>query len=150
MSGTVTLSRRDGIAVIQIDHPPVNALSPDVIAGLETAITEFENDRSLKALVVACAGRTFVAGGDITHFDDPDFETRTYNGTLARIEAMDRPVVAVLHGTALGGGLELALACHWRVAIPDTRLGFPEILIGVLPGSLGAQRLPRLVRVPMA
>src|SRR5256885_12320000 len=118
MSGTVTLSRRDGIAVIQIDHPPVNALSPDVIAGLETAITEFENDRSLKALVVACAGRTFVAGGDITHFDDPDFETRTYNGTLARIEAMDRPVVAGLPRAGPGRGAGPAFGCPPRRGTP--------------------------------
>ncbi|MDO8770906.1 MAG: 3-hydroxyacyl-CoA dehydrogenase NAD-binding domain-containing protein [Burkholderiaceae bacterium] len=150
MNSAVTLTRHDGIAVIQIDNPPVNALSTEVIAGLVRTVTEFEADRSFKALVVVCSGRTFVAGGDIANFDDPDFEAKTYNGVLARMEALDRPVIVALHGTVLGGGLELALACHYRVAMRDTRLGFPEVLIGLLPGSLGTQRLPRLVSVDVA
>ena len=107
-------------------------------------------DRSLCALVLCCAGSTFVGGGDLRTFDDPEFDIQPYNRTLARIEALDRPVVAALHGTAVGAGFELALACHYRVALPGTRLGFPEIQVGVLPGSLGTQRLPRLVPLSTA
>jgi len=107
-------------------------------------------DRSLCALVLCCAGSTFVGGGDLRTFDDPEFDIQRYNRTLARIEALDRPVVAALHGTAVGAGFELALACHYRVALPGTRLGFPEIQVGVLPGSLGTQRLPRLVPLSTA
>jgi len=150
MSSPVRLDADDQIGIITIDSPPVNALSSEVIAGLAAAVDRFQADTSLRALVVCCAGRTFVAGGDLRSFDDPDFDAGPYNRTLARIEALDRPVVAALHGTALGGGLELALACHFRVALPGTRLGFPEIKVGVLPGSLGTQRLPRVVPVAKA
>ncbi len=145
MERRATLSREDTLGILRIDNPPVNALSPQLITDLETVFSEFESDRSLVGLVVECAGRTFVAGGDITAFDDPGFTPRPFNTLLARIEASDRPVVACLFGTVLGGGLELALACHHRVADPNTRLGFPEITLGIVPGSLGTQRLPRLV-----
>jgi len=145
MTGLVTLIRRGSSGILRIDNPPVNALSPQVLSDMETAFSEFESDRSLVGLVVECAGRTFVAGGDITAFDDPGFTPRPFNTFLARIEASDRPVVACLFGTVLGGGLELALACHHRIADPDTRFGLPEITLGILPGSLGTQRLPRLV-----
>lgn len=144
MRPTVTLSRSGMVATLRIDNPPVNALSAQVIADLTAGFDAFEQDRSLTGLVIACGGRTFVAGGDITAFDDPDFTPRPFNELLARIEAADRPVVAALFGTVLGGGLELALACHVRVADPATRLGLPEITLGILPGSLGTQRLPRL------
>jgi len=144
MPDIVTLTRLGAIATLRIDNPPVNALSAQVIAGMTAAFAEFEGDRSLTGLIVACAGRTFVAGGDITAFDDPAFTPRPFNELLARIEASDRPVVAALFGTVLGGGLELALACHLRIAAPATKLGLPEITLGLLPGSLGTQRLPRL------
>jgi 3-hydroxyacyl-CoA dehydrogenase len=150
MTSPVRLELVEDIGVLVIDSPPVNALSSDVVQGISVGIEQFEAARNLRALVICCAGRTFVAGGDLRTFDDPDFDSRPYNRTLARIEAMDRPVVAALHGTALGGGLELALACHYRVAVTGTKLGFPEILVGVLPGSLGTQRLPRLVPVTVA
>jgi 3-hydroxyacyl-CoA dehydrogenase len=143
--------RRDGdIGVVEIDNPPVNAISRAVIAQLADAVAAFFADAAARALVIACAGRTFVAGGDLTTFDDPDFTARDYNATLACIESSERPVVAAMHGTALGGGLELALACHWRVCTAETKLGFPEVLVGVLPGSLGTQRLPRLIPVALA
>lgn len=144
MPPTVTLIRDGSVATLRIDNPPVNALSAQVIADLDAGFQAFEQDRSLTGLVIACAGRTFVAGGDITAFDDPAFTPRPFNQLLARIEAADRPVVAALFGTVLGGGLELALACDYRVADPATRLGLPEISLGLLPGSLGTQRLPRL------
>ena len=146
----VHFERINDIAVLRIVSPPVNALSPEVVAGLAAAVDAFEADRSHAALLLHCEGRTFVAGGDITSFDAPDFTTTLFNGTLTRLEALDRPVVAALHGTVLGGGLELALACHYRVAIPATKLGLPEVKLGLLPGSLGTQRLPRLAGVVLA
>jgi len=150
MTDLVSLIRHEGIAVLRIANPPVNALSPDVVAGLAAAVDAFEADRSHAALLLHCEGRTFVAGGDISSFDNPDFSATLFNGTLARIEALDRPVVAALHGTVLGGGLELALACHYRVALPNTKLGLPEVKLGLLPGSLGTQRLPRAAGVELA
>ncbi|MGJ7544748.1 3-hydroxyacyl-CoA dehydrogenase NAD-binding domain-containing protein [Variovorax sp. LT1R16] len=150
MTELVSLERHGDTAVLTISNPPVNALSPAVVAGLAAAVAAFEADRSYKALLLHSSGRTFVAGGDIHSFDDPNFSATLFNGTLARIEALDRPVAAALHGTVLGGGLELALACHWRVALPTTKVGLPEVKLGILPGSLGTQRLPRLAGVKLA
>ena len=116
MNTTVQLSRTDDIALLLINNPPVNAISSNVVAGLIAAIDRFELDSEARALVIACTGRTFVAGGDIVEFDDPAFSAKPYNGVLARIEGLSRPVVAALHGTTLGGGMELALAAHYRVA----------------------------------
>lgn len=109
MTTTVQLSRTGDIALLLIDNPPVNAISSAVVAGLLEALDRFEQDCEARALVIACAGRTFVAGGDIVEFDDPAFSAKPYNRVLARIEAQSRPVVATLHGTTLGGGMELAL-----------------------------------------
>ena len=138
------------IGLLCIDNPPVNAISENVIRCLGAALERFEQNRSLAALVVYAKGRTFVAGADVMMINKTDFSSRQFNRVLARIEAQDRPVVAVLHGTVLGGGLELALACHYRVAVPDTTLGLPEVLLGLLPGSLGTQRLPRIVGPKLA
>lgn len=146
----VSLERRGEAALVRISNPPVNAISPRVVAGLADALDAFEADHSACALVIACAGRTFVAGGDISSFDDASFSARPFNRVLARLEAQERPVIAALHGTVLGGGLELALACHWRLAANGTQFGFPEVKLGLLPGSLGTQRLPRLVGVELA
>ena len=140
----VTLRPHGAIGVLHIDNPPVNALSPATVQGLIDGLAAFEADASLVALVLHCEGRTWVAGGDIASFDDPAFSATPFNGFLARLEAQWRPVVAAVHGTALGGGLELAMACHWRVAPPTARVGLPEVKLGLLPGSLGTQRLPRL------
>ena len=134
----VVLKREGAIGVLEIDNPPVNALSAEVIAGLADGFERFERDRALQGLVIICAGRTFVAGGDISAFDDPGFTPRPFNRLLARIEASDRPVVAALFGTVLGGGLELAMACHWRVADAATKLGLPEITLGGLRCCLSA------------
>jgi 3-hydroxyacyl-CoA dehydrogenase len=150
MSNLATLQVHGTIGVLRISNPPVNALSRGVVQGIRQAVEQFEADRTLTALVVHADGRTFVAGGDIAEFSKPDFEAKTFNATLARIENLDRPVVAALHGTVLGGGLELAMACHYRIAVETTRLGLPEVLLGILPGSLGTQRLPRLVGVRLA
>lgn len=150
MSQAVRFSSEGGIGLICIDNPPVNAISGEVVRGLSAALDAFEQDAALQALVIACAGRTFVAGGDIGSFDDAAFSAQPFNGVLARIERQHRPVIAAMHGTVLGGGLELALACHYRVAEKATRFGFPEVKLGLLPGSLGTQRLPRLVGIPLA
>lgn len=150
MNQTIVFQREGRIGLIVIDNPPVNAISAPVTAGLSTALTEFERASDLDALVLCCAGRTWVAGGDLAAFDDPAFSAAPLNAVLARLEAQQRPVVAALHGTVLGGGLEIALACHHRVAQPATRLGMPEVKIGLIPGSLGTQRLPRLVGAELA
>lgn len=146
----VTLSIDGTIGVLVVNNPPVNALSPATVQGLIDALAAFEARPELQALVVHCEGRTFVAGGDIAAFEDPAFSAAPYNAFLARLEACTRPVVAALHGTALGGGLELAMACHWRVATPATRVGLPEVKLGLIPGSLGTQRLSRLTDVGKA
>ena len=146
----VRLQVENGIGLLLIDHPPVNAISAEVVTELGRVLDECEARPDLAALVVACEGRTFVAGGDITAFDRPDFSAAPFNQLLARIEAQTRPVVAALHGTVLGGGFELALACHGRVAANGTEFGFPEVKLGLLPGSLGTQRLPRLVGPELA
>jgi 3-hydroxyacyl-CoA dehydrogenase len=140
----VTLKTEGAVGVLVIHNPPVNALSPETVQGLIDGLAAFEAQPALQALVVHCEGRTFVAGGDIAAFENPAFSAVPYNRFLARLEACARPVVAALHGTALGGGLELAMACHWRVATPTTRVGLPEVKLGLIPGSLGTQRLPRL------
>ncbi len=148
--GVVNYENHNGIGVVLILNPPVNALSREVISGLTQALDTFDADPQAGALVLHCEGRTFVAGGDIASFEAPDFDTRPFSSLLTRLDASSRPVVATLHGTVLGGGLELAMACHYRLAVPDTRLGMPEVKLGLLPGSQGTQRLPRLAGVPLA
>src|SRR5947207_15501842 len=137
--------RRDGeVAVVTVDNPPVNALKHEVRAGLVEALGQARDDPAVKAVVIGCAGRTFFAGADITEFGKPP-QAPGLGEVIAAIEAMPKPVVAALHGTALGGGLELALACHFRVAVPSARVGLPEVKLGLLPGAGGTQRLPRLI-----
>jgi 3-hydroxyacyl-CoA dehydrogenase len=133
-----------GIAVVTVDNPPVNALRHEVRAGLAEALRQAREDASVAAVVIVCAGRTFFAGADITEFGQPP-QAPGLGEVIAEIEAMPKSVVAALHGTALGGGLEVALACHFRVAVPTARVGLPEVKLGLLPGAGGTQRLPRLV-----
>ena len=140
----VELTKRGRIAVLTIDNPPVNALSFGVRQGLVDGVKQAAADASVEAIVLACAGRTFIAGADITEFDKP-FKGPHYNDVMAAIEGAAKPVVAAIHGTALGGGLETALASHYRVALASARFGFPEVRIGLLPGAGGTQRLPRLI-----
>src|SRR5215472_5720695 len=142
--------RTDGdVAVITIDNPPVNAMKHEVRIGLVDRISQATGDPGISAVVIACAGRTFVAGADITEFGKPPRQP-TAIAVIEVIEACPKPVVAALHGTPLGGGLELALGCHFRVAAPGTRLGLPEIKLGIIPGAGGTQRLPRLVGMDKA
>ena len=146
MSQYVTVARQGDIAVVTIDNPPVNALSLHMRGPLLAALTGLRDDAGVAGIVIACAGRTFVSGADITEFGsdkamaDPNLPT-----ICALIEAMPKPVVAAIHGTALGGGLELALACHYRVADGKAQLGLPEVKLGIVPGSGGTVRTPRLV-----
>lgn len=149
MSEVVSLMAAGEVGVITIDHPPVNATSAAVRQGLLRCLEELEQDARLVAGVIACAGRTFVAGADIREFGRPP-EPPRLDELLSRIERSGKPLVAALHGTALGGGLELALACHARVADPGARLGLPEVKLGLIPGAGGTQRLPRLVGLERA
>jgi 3-hydroxyacyl-CoA dehydrogenase len=137
--------RHDGeIAIVTVDNPPVNALKHEVRAGLAEALARTRDDAAVRALVIACAGRTFFAGADIAEFGKPA-RAPGLGEVIAAIEAMPKPVVAALHGTAFGGGFEVALACHFRIAVPAARVGLPEVKLGLLPGAGGTQRLPRLV-----
>ena len=148
MSQIVTLERRGDIEIITIDNPPVNVFSHAVRAALMDALVEADASDS-RAIVLRCAGRTYVAGADITEFGKPPQEPLLPD-LLNRIENCSKPVIAALHGTALGGGLESAIASHYRIAVPDARLGFPEVLLGLLPGAGGTQRVPRLMGVEVA
>jgi 3-hydroxyacyl-CoA dehydrogenase len=141
---SVDLSADHGIASVTVDNPPVNALKHEVRAGLAEALSRVQADDASDALVIRCAGRTFFAGADIAEFGKPP-QAPGLGEIIAQIEAMAKPVVAAIHGTALGGGFELALACHFRVAAPTARVGLPEVTLGLLPGAGGTQRLPRLV-----
>jgi 3-hydroxyacyl-CoA dehydrogenase len=144
MHPLVTLTRSGAVGVIEIDHPPVNALSQAVRQHLLECFRAASADRDIEALVLCCAGRTFVAGADIAEFDLPQIASPDPNEVSAAAEALDRPVIAALHGMVLGGGLELALACHYRLALASTKLGLPEVKLGVLPGAGGTQRLTRI------
>ena len=137
--------RRDGeIAIVTVDNPPVNALKHEVRAGLAEALRRIRDETTVKAVVIACAGRTFFAGADITEFGKPP-QAPGLGEVIAALDDMPKPVVAALHGTAFGGGFEVALACHFRVAVPGARGGLPEVKLGLLPGAGGTQRLPRLI-----
>ncbi|MEX1032981.1 MAG: 3-hydroxyacyl-CoA dehydrogenase NAD-binding domain-containing protein [Cellvibrionaceae bacterium] len=136
------------VGVIKVDNPPVNALSQAVRQGLQESLAKAQNDAS-KAILIICEGRTFIAGADITEFGKPPKEP-SLPAVLEDIENSTKPVVAAIHGTALGGGLEVALACHYRCAIPAAKVGLPEVKLGILPGGGGTQRSPRLMGVEAA
>lgn len=137
------------VAVVTVDSPPVNALSAAVRQGIAAAVGKAQADPAVGAVVLLCGGRTFFAGADITEFGKPPVEPSLRNLQLV-VENATKPVVAAMHGTALGGGLELALVAHYRVAVPSARCGLPEVNLGLLPGAGGTQRLPRIVGVEKA
>jgi 3-hydroxyacyl-CoA dehydrogenase len=149
LNAVADLTVEGGIAVLTLNSPPVNALSAPVRDGIAAGLAAAAADASVQAVVLICAGRTFIAGADITEFGRPP-QGVSLHDVIAAIESFRKPVVAAIHGTALGGGLETALACHWRVAVPSAKLGLPEVKLGLLPGAGGTQRLPRLVGVQQA
>lgn len=148
-SESVRAETDGSVAVVVIDNPPVNALSHHVRRGLLDAMAHIAADADVEAAVLICAGRTFIAGADITEFDRPPTPPGIHR-VLDAIENCPKPVVAAMHGTAYGGGLETAMCAHYRVASASARLGLPEVKLGILPGAGGTQRLPRLVGVAKA
>ncbi len=141
---SVDLGTRGRVAVLTVDNPPVNALSQHVRKGLHDGIKQAIADGAAQAILIVCSGRTFIAGADITEFGKPPMEPSLHS-VLDLIESSPKPVVSAIHGTALGGGLEVTLACHYRVGAKGARFGLPEVKLGILPGAGGTQRLPRVV-----
>ena len=139
-----SLENHSNIAVLTLNSPPVNALSANVREGLHDGVKSAIGDSSIDAIVIICEGRTFIAGADITEFGQAPKGPSLYD-VQDMIENSTKPVVAAIHGTALGGGLEVALTCHYRIAVPSAKCGLPEVNLGLLPGAGGTQRLPRIV-----
>src|SRR5450755_1606160 len=154
MSDLVQSSQDGEVGILTVNNPPVNALSPGVPEGIVAGLAQFEHDPSVKAIVLIGGGRTFIAGADIKEFGKiTSGTTRRGPGFLTvldNIETYPKPIIAAIHGTALGGGLETAMACHYRVAVPSAQVGQPEVKLGIIPGAAGTQRLPRLAGVAKA
>ncbi|OUR80211.1 3-hydroxyacyl-CoA dehydrogenase [Alphaproteobacteria bacterium 46_93_T64] len=149
ITSLVNYEAEGDVGVITIDNPPVNALSAGVREGIKGGILTANEDNSVSSIVLVCDGRTFIAGADITEFGKP-MTGPSLHEVIGAIEKSTKPVVAAIHGTALGGGLETALGCHYRVSSKTAKVGLPEVKLGILPGAGGTQRLPRVVGVPMA
>ena len=149
INSVADLTREGDIAVVTINSPPVNALSADVRNGLRNGVDQAAADPAVKAIVLICGGRTFIAGADISEFGKPP-KGATVPEIQTSIENCPKPVIAAIHGTALGGGFEVALMCHYRVGVPSAKFGLPEIKLGIIPGAGGTQRLPRLSGVENA
>src|SRR3984957_4781682 len=149
INAVTDLTREGDIALVTINNPPVNALFADVRNGIRDGVTQAATDPAVKAIVVICAGRTFIAGADISEFGKPP-KGATLPELQAALEGGPKPIIAAVHGTALGGGFEVALMCHYRVAVPSAKFGLPEIKLGLIPGAGGTQRLPRLIGVEKA
>jgi 3-hydroxyacyl-CoA dehydrogenase len=155
MGAPVELGSDHDVAIITINNPPVNALSPGVVEGLSKAVEQVSADESVRAVVLVGSGRTFVSGGDINEFVKFTSGKKQRDGSillqvLLRIENCNKPMVVAIHGNALGGGLELAMAAHYRLAVPSAQVGQPEVKLGIIPGAAGTQRLPRLAGVAKA
>lgn len=148
MSNVVSYQIIDNIGVIRVNNPPVNALSQAVRAGIRDALQQAQSDPA-DAILLICEGRTFIAGADITEFGKPPMEP-SLPEVLAQMENSKKLVVAAIHGTALGGGFETSLACHYRCAVPSAKVGLPEVKLGLLPGAGGTQRVPRVAGVKAA
>src|ERR1044071_4420242 len=144
INAVVSLAAEGELAILTVNYPPVNALSQQVRAGILEGARQASADAAVKAVVLICNGKTFIAGADITEFGKPPAAPSLVEVQDA-IEGASKPLIAAIHGTALGGGLEVALCCHYRVAVPSAKCGLPEVNLGLLPGAGGTQRLPRLV-----
>ena len=149
MSEIVTFSTEGTTGIITVNNPPVNALSQAVRAGIKAGVAQGIADDGVDAMVIICEGRTFIAGADIREFGKPPMEPHLPD-VCQFIEDSPKPVIAAIHGTALGGGLEIPLSCHFRIALATTKVGLPEVKLGLLPGAGGTQRLPRLAGVQAA
>jgi len=149
MTSPIRTERHDDVLVIISNNPPVNALGAAVRQGLAAGVAEAAGDDSIKAVVIRCDGRTFFAGADITEFGKPMVEPGL-DTVITAIEGLGKPVVAAIHGTALGGGCEVTLGCHYRIAVPSAKIGTPEVKLGLLPGAGGTQRIPRIAGVKLA
>ncbi|MBP6822060.1 MAG: enoyl-CoA hydratase/isomerase family protein, partial [Acidobacteria bacterium] len=154
MSELVTLTQDGEVAVITINNPPVNALSPGVPEGIAEAIAKIAADDSIKGAVMIGSGQTFIAGADIKEFGKITSGQRkegiNFLDVIKSIEDCPKPTVAAIHGTAFGGGLEVAMGFHYRVAVQSAQVGQPEVKLGIIPGAAGTQRLPRLAGVAKA
>ena len=151
LSQSVSYDVRDGVGLLISDNPPVNAMSYHVRQGLVDGLEIARGDENAQAIVLHCEGRTFFPGMDITEFANPNVpEAPTTTGVIEGLEGASKPVIAAIHGTALGGGLETALGCHYRVATPSAKLGLPEVKLGIIPGAGGTVRLPRVMGVQKA
>jgi 3-hydroxyacyl-CoA dehydrogenase len=149
LTSPVSLRRDGNVAIITIDNPPVNALRHGVRQGIQDCVVAARDDAGVEAIILTGAGRTFVAGADITEFGKPP-QAPSLIEVIATLDEVKKPTIAAVHGTPLGGGLELTMGCHFRVAAASTRLGLPEIKLGLIPGAGGTQRLPRLVGIEKA
>jgi len=150
MKGTVHYEKRDDVALLTIDNPPVNPLSSGVRQGLHDGISQALQDADIKAIVMTGAGRAFIAGADISEFGGSASQAVSLHDVLTMMENSAKPIVAAINGTAFGGGLEVALCCDYRVAAPGAPVGLPEVKLGLLPGAGGTQRLPRLIGAEQA
>ena len=141
--------KRGNVGIIWINNPPVNAISVGVRAAIIDGVAQLARDPEIKIGILACEGRTFMAGADITEFGKPPLSPGLHEA-ISAVESSVKPLVAAIHGTAFGGGLEVALGCHYRVAIAGAKVGLPEVKLGLLPGAGGTQRLPRLIGIEAA
>lgn len=149
MSELVTFSKEGNIGLITVNNPPVNALAQGVRAGIKEGVEKGLADKDVTAMIIICAGRTFIAGADIREFGKPPMPPGLAE-VIKFMEDSPKPLVAAIHGTALGGGLEVALGCHFRIAASTAKVGLPEVKLGILPGAGGTQRLPRIAGVQAA
>src|SRR5205823_2740634 len=150
----VTVTRDGDVGVLTINNPPVNALSPGVPEGIVAGVEALAKDAAVRAIVLIGGGRTFIAGADIKEFGKITSGQRRDDIGIAKLllalEDCPKPVIAAIHGTAFGGGLETAMACHYRVGVAAAQVGQPEVKLGLIPGAGGTQRLPRLAGVAKA